>query len=137
MKNLMLQAAGAAFGLSGNGKAPAAIGLSATVLDFGEVPVGHLRTLGLRISNIGTADLINFEVFYYGQEFWFEPPYCGSVLELGRACFVNVTFCPARPGFFRKNLGISGDDSYGSFAEAVRLEGRAAKQPHRIIRLSD
>ena len=134
MKELILQVAGAALGLGLNGKPPATIGLSDSVLDFGEVPLGQRKALGLRIFNIGAEDLINFEVFYYGQEFWFEQPCCGPVLESGRACFVNVTFCPSRPGSFHKNLGISGDDSYGSFSEVVHLEGRASKRPDIQIR---
>jgi len=127
MRKFTALAACAALGFGFTGTASADIGLSTTLMDFGNVVIGQQSAKGFDIENTGTEPLTNFAVFFYGQELWFGSTDCPMTFLAGQRCTSFITFAPTRPGTFLKKLIISGDDSTGSFEEVVRLEGRAVK----------
>ena len=101
----------------------AAIRLSASLLSFGQVPVGQRAELPLTIANMGTAML---ELTNFGR---LRSPYSvddtaeGTQLKPGEAIEINVAFQPDEIGLSRGNLEIF-SNARGQRVASVRLSGK-------------
>ncbi len=93
MRKFTALAACAAFGFGFTGTASADIGLSTTLMDFGNVVIGQQSAIGFDIENTGTEPLTNFAVFFYGQELWFGSTDCPMTFFCRSELYVIYNIC--------------------------------------------
>ena len=97
--------------LSGTGIQPPIIGVSPTQLSFSAQPIGQAASsLALTIANTGRASMSNIGFQIAGPapaSFLWSASTCGTTLNSGSSCKVQVTFSPAAAGRFTATLIVT------------------------------
>ena len=99
--------------------------LSADSLDFGEQAIQEVSQLTLTVTNVGDSDLDISLTSIEGEgeaEFGKADGCCGSVVEPGTSCTIDVFFLPLDEGTFSASLVI--DDNTADSPHEVGLIGR-------------
>jgi hypothetical protein len=95
------------------------------LLVFGDVLQGKTARKHVTIINDTDEVLVNVSVSVRGAEFWFNPSTFDAVLPAESLCFLDFEFTPTHPGHFVGFATVMGDDSTGTQAVTIRLEGDA------------
>jgi hypothetical protein len=95
------------------------------LLVFGDVLQGKTARKHVTIINDTDEILVNVSVNVRGAEFWFNPSTFDAVLPAESLCFLDFEFTPTHPGHFVGFATVMGDDSTGTQAVTIRLEGDA------------
>ena len=69
--------------------------------------------------------LVNVTVNVRGSDFWINPSTFKSILPAESLCFLDFEFTPSRLGHSVGFATVIGDDSAGTQAVTIRLEGNA------------
>jgi len=93
------------------------------MLNFGKVPRGKTVRKHVTIINDTGESLVNMNVSVRGAAFWFNPGTFDSVLPAESLCSLDVEFTPTHPGRSVGFATVMGDDSTGTQAVTIRLEG--------------
>lgn len=83
--------------LSGNGQGQAVVGLSATAVDFGTVPLGQSASQTITASNTGNASIGLVAPVATG-DFRVTATTCGTSIAAGDSCTITIAFVPAVDG---------------------------------------
>ena len=97
--------------------------LSSRCLDFGEAPRDTTVRKRITIINDTGENLVNMNVSVRGTTFWFNPSTFTALLPAGGLCYLDVEFTPTQTGHFVGFATVMGDDSTGTQAITIRLEG--------------
>ena len=100
---------------------------SSRSLDFGEARQDTTVRKRVTIINDTGEILVNMNVSVRGATFWFNPSTFTALLPAGGLCYLDVEFTPTQTGHFVGFATVMGDDSTGTQAVTIRLEGRTAK----------
>jgi len=116
-----------------------ALELSASEVDFGEVPLGHVREASLVLTNVGTAPLRIAEIRTDGRFWLVRAPLLPARIGPGVRVRVNVAFAPEGPGIASDRLQIMSDAPSGMLSVPLRAvavghlvakaEGKRAARP--------
>lgn len=101
--------------------------LSPASINFGSVTVGASQTKAETISNTGSGALTNFTSKITGLlnlgQFSIAGSTCGTTLNPGQSCVINITFKPILPGTETASLSIT--DNAANSPQTVALSGSA------------
>ncbi len=97
-----------------------ALQLSASEVDFGEVPLGSVREASLVLTNVGTAPLRIAEIRTGGRFSLVRAPLLPARIGPGVSVRVNVAFTPAGPGMASDQLQIMSDAPSGMLSVPLR-----------------
>lgn len=97
-----------------------ALRLSASEVDFGEVPLGGVREASLLLTNVGTAPLRISEIRTEGRFWLVRAPLLPARIGPGVSVRVNVAFAPAGPGVASDWLQIASDAPSGMLSVPLR-----------------
>ena len=105
------------------------------LLVFGDVLQGKTARKQVTIINDTNEILVNVSVSVRGAEFWFNPSTFDAVLPAESLCFLDFEFTPTHPGHFVGFATVMGDDSTGTQAVTIRLEGNAVSNNNGSVGL--
>lgn len=86
------------------------MGIAPPSLAFGSVTIGNLSTMGLTISNTGTAPLNITSIVLANTSAYSQTNNC-TVVPPGTNCVINVTFSPLSTGAINTTITIFADDA--------------------------
>ncbi|MEG9431300.1 choice-of-anchor D domain-containing protein [Terriglobus sp. ADX1] len=96
--------------LSGNGQGQAVVGLSATAIDFGTVPLGQSASQTITATNTGNAST-GLVVPIATGDFRVTATTCGSSIAAGSSCTITIVFVPAVDGARAGTMTLADDTS--------------------------
>ncbi len=106
--------------------------LSPTSLHFGEVLVGHTRTLVVAVTNHGKASVKISSIGSSNSKFKVSKPTLPTVLAAGKTLDIHVTFVPTGKGWVGGHVAVISNASDRTLALEVGGTGEATEGKPRL-----